>query len=89
MRTDYTTETTLGESFKAIINIEIDQDGDVSDVEVFSQETGQNLTNLIYGSSAWDQAWSIAERRTLALPAVQKQIHRTFRELCSDTPYRG
>ena len=88
MRTDYTTETTLGESFKAIINIEIDQDGDVSDVEVFSQETGQNLTDLIYGSSAWDQAWSIAERRILTLPIVQKNIHRTFKETCHDTPYQ-
>jgi hypothetical protein len=88
MRTDYSTEATLGENFKALINVEIDQTGDVSDVEVFSQETGQNLTGLIYGSAAWDQAWSIAERRTLTLPAVQKQIHRTFRELCNDTPFQ-
>lgn len=88
MRTDYTTEATLGEGFAVLINIEIDE-GDVSDIEVFSKTTGENVTDLIYGGPAWDQAWSIAERRVIYLPAVQKQIQKTFREQTFDTPYRG
>lgn len=88
MRTDYTTEATLGEGFAALINIEIDE-GDVSDVEVFSRLTGENVTGLIYGGPSWDQAWSIAERRILVLPMVQKEIQRTFGEQTFDTPYRN
>ena len=88
MRIDYTTEAKLGEGFAVLINIEIDE-GDVSDIEVFSKATGENVTDLIYGGPSWDQAWSIAERRILVLPLVQKQIQKTFREQTYDTPYRG
>lgn len=88
MRTDYTTEAILGEGFAALINIEIDE-GDVSDIQVFSKSTGEHITDLIYGGPAWDQAWSIAERRILVLPVVQQQIRRTFREQSYDTPFRN
>ena len=86
MRTDYTTEAVLGEGFLALINIEIEE-GDVSDVAVFSKSTGENVTDLIYGGPSWDQAWSIAERRILVLPTVQKAIQKTFREQTFDTPF--
>jgi hypothetical protein len=88
MRVDYTTEATLGEGFASIINVEIDE-GDVSDIQVFSKTTGENVTDLIYGGPTWEQAWSIAERRVIYLPSVQKEIQRTFRSQTYDTPFRG
>lgn len=87
MRTDYTTEAPLGENKdRCLINIEIDA-GDVSDVEVIDAESGKNVTGLIYGGPSWHQAWSIAERRIMVLPEVQRQIQRTFREQTFDTPF--
>ena len=89
MRIDYTTEAKLGDNAdRCLINIEIDEDM-VADIQVFDPDTGKNLTGLIYGGPSWDQAWSIAERRILMLPMVQKAIHQTFREQTYDTPYRN
>jgi len=88
MRVDYTTEAMLGEdNDRCLINVEIDDDY-VTDIEVICAETGKKLNGLIYGGSAWNEAWSIAERRILTLPFVQKNIHRTFKETCHDTPYQ-
>jgi len=88
MRTDYSTEATLGDDKdRCLINIEIDVDY-VTDIEVFCAESGKKLNGLIYGGPTWNQAWSIAERRILTLPSVQRAIHNTFRELCNDTPFQ-
>jgi hypothetical protein len=56
--------TTLGDGFQALIEADLDIDGDIADLKVFSAETGQDISALIYGSCVWDEAWCKAQDAT-------------------------
>ena len=53
--------TTIGEHFPVDIDAELDSTGDIADIKVFSTETGQDVTDLIYGTFVWDSAWCKAQ----------------------------
>ena len=85
------TTSTLGEGFSARIEYDVDEDGEVEDVKVFSAETGQDLTDLLaYTGQLWDQAWNAAERQMLAQPITRnarRVIAASMASMCHDTPY--
>ena len=85
------TTSTLGEGFAARIEYDVDEDGEVEDVKVFSAETGQDLTDLLaYTGQLWDQAWNAAERHMLAQPitrSARRVIAASTAAMCHDTPY--
>lgn len=80
----------LNLTFSAIVTAEVDADGEVTDIEVHSASTGENLTTLLEGSPAWDQAWSAAERHMLAQPVTRKArraMAANVASMCHDTPH--
>lgn len=85
------TTATLGEGFATSIEYDVDIDGDISDVKVYSAETGQDLTNLLaYTGQLWDQAWSAAERHMLSQPITRnarRVITASMASMCHDTPF--
>lgn len=85
------TTATLGEGFSARVEYSVDIDGDISDVKIYSAETGQDLTDLLaYTGQLWDQAWSAAERHMLAQPITRharRVIAASMASMCHDTPY--
>ena len=86
-----TIATTLGEGFDARITYDVDEDGEVEDVKVFSAETGQDLTDLLaYTGQLWDQAWNAAARHMLDQPVTRKTrraMAANVASMCHDTPY--
>lgn len=85
-----TLTTKLNLTFSAIVISEVDADGEVTDIEVHSASTGENLTTLLEGSPAWDQAWSAAERHMLAQPVsrtARRSMAANTAAMCFDTPY--
>lgn len=85
------TTATLGEGFAARIEYDVDIDGDISDVKIYSAETGQDLTDLLaYTGQLWDQAWNAAERHMLAQPitrSARRVIAASTAAMCHDTIY--
>lgn len=85
------TTATLGEGFAARIEYDVDEDGEVEDVKVFSAETGQDLTDLLaYTGQLWDQAWNAAERHMLAQPVTRtarRAMAANTAAMCYGTPY--
>lgn len=74
---------TLNEGFVAEINYTAFED-EVSDLRIHCPVTGMDLTDLVaYSSTAWDQAWSAAERHLLSTPVNRADI----RSMTYDTPY--
>lgn len=86
-----TTTATLNEGFDVRIEYDVDVDGDVGDVKVYSALTGQDLTDLLaYTGQLWDQAWHAAERHMLAQPVTRKTrraMAANVASMCHDTPY--
>lgn len=82
---------TLGEGFNVFIEIE-ENDGDVSDIKVFSANTGEDVTDLIsYSSTAWEHAWDMAERHMslqTPTPRAARQARADLRSLTHDTPFQ-
>ena len=91
MRTDITLNTTIGAEFKVRIDAELDIDGEVSNVQIFSIATGEDLTNLLDSNSAErNQAWNAAERHMLAQPVTRKArraMAANVASMCHDTPF--
>ena len=79
------------EGFAARIEYDVDEDGEVEDVKVFSAETGQDLTDLLaYTGQIWDQAWNAAERHMLDQPVTRKArraMAANVASMCHDTPF--
>ena len=91
MRTDITLNTTIGAGFKARIDAELDIDGEVSDVQIFSLTTGEDLTTAFdSNSSERNQAWNEAERFAASMiptRKVRRAIAANTAAMCHDTPY--
>ena len=91
MRTDITLSTTIGAGFKARIDAELDIDGEVSDVQIFSIATGEDLTSAFDSNSAErNQAWDAAERFAASMiptRKVRRAIAADVASMCYDTPY--
>lgn len=84
------TTATLGEGFSARIEYDVDEDGEVEDVKVFSAETGQDLTDLLCGSKPYEQAWDAAERFAASMPptlATRRAAANDMAAMCSGTPF--
>lgn len=64
----------------------------VESINVFDPDTGKNLNKLIeYSSTAWNQAWSAAERHMLAQPitrSARRASAANTAAMCHDTVYR-
>ena len=85
-----TTTATLNEGFDVLIEYTSDESY-IESITVTSAATGECMNKLIeYSSTAWNQAWSAAERHMLAQP-VTKQARRAIAAdmaaMCADTPY--
>lgn len=91
MRTDITLNTTIGAGFKARIDAELDIDGEVSDVQIFSIATGEDLTSAFDSDSAErNQAWNAAERFAASMiptRKVRRAIAANTAAMCHDTPF--
>lgn len=84
-------QTTLNENFPVLIEYELDSTGDISEVEVTSLATGQNVNDLILGTFVWDEAWSAAERHLLSQPITKQQLRsRRLNRIAQtfDTPFQ-
>ncbi len=79
-------KASIGEGFEVFIHF-ADDGEDVTDVKVFSAKTGEEVTDLIYGTTVWNEAWGYAERRVIYGTSSQAEAMRQVRETCYDTPY--
>lgn len=57
-------EAKLGEYFPVYLEYEADAE-EVTSLKVFSKKTGEEVTDLIFGTSVWDEAWSAADRHLI------------------------
>ena len=91
MRTDITLNTTIGAEFKVRIDAELDIDGEVSNVQIFSLATGEDLTSAFDSNSAErNQAWDAAERCAASMIPTRKArraMAANVASMCHDTPY--
>ena len=82
---------TLNEGFAVLIDYTPTDDGHIEDITVLDPDTGKDLTPLVaYSSTAWNQAWTAAERHLLATPASRKtrsMLAANMAAMCHDTPF--
>lgn len=81
----------LNEGFDVLIEYTPTEDGHIDEITVTSAATGENVNALIeFSSTAWDQAWTAAERHLLAQPVTRKarrQMAADVASMCYGTPY--
>ena len=80
---------TLGEKFPVAIWYEFDQEGDTT-LEIKSASTGEDLTDLLWGSSLWLEAEKKANAHAASItPSYSwlRQQANDIRAACHDTPY--
>lgn len=80
-------DASIGDGFNVRITADLDSDGDIDSLDVFSAKTGESLEPLIYGTRLWDECWDKALTQTASSNRPNASRMRDMRAACHDTPF--